>query len=117
MTGVQTCALPISKGKGGFLGFGNREKKIKKELESLGLGKLLETDPKKGRNPEGLKELVTESIMFGLLLFSIVLMISNPQITGFTVLSLPVYVNLPLVLGVALFIIDLIIIEKWFRKK
>jgi len=62
------------------------------------------------------KEVLTESIMFGLLLYSIILMISKPQITGFTILELPVAVNLPLVVGLILFIVDIVIIERWFRK-
>ena len=64
-----------------------------------------------------LKEVITESVMLGLMLFSIVLMLSEPEITGFSVLSLPVYVNFALILGVILFVVDLIIIEKWYRRR
>jgi len=63
-----------------------------------------------------LANVISESVMFGLFLFSIVLMISSPQVTGFSVLNLPVNVNIPLVLGVIIFIVDIVLIEKWFRR-
>lgn len=63
-----------------------------------------------------IKEVMSESVMLGLMLFSIVLMISEPEITGFSILSLPVYVNFPLILGVIIFVVDLIIIERYFKR-
>jgi len=54
------------------------------------------------------------AIMFGLMLFSLVLMLSQPRLTGFTILNLPVIVNWPFVLGLAIFILDLIAIERWY---
>jgi hypothetical protein len=64
-----------------------------------------------------LQNLVAESIMFGLMLFSIVLMMSKPELTGFSVLYLPVHVNVSLLIGVIIFVVDLIIIERWFRRR
>ncbi len=72
---------------------------------------------KAGLGPEykhRLESVAVTSIMFGLMLFSLVLMLSQPKITGFTILNLPVIVNWPFVLGLAIFILDLIAIERWY---
>lgn len=60
---------------------------------------------------------LSESILFGLMLFSIVLMLSSPEITGFAILNMPLIINIPFVLGAALFVLDLILIERWFRRR
>jgi len=89
------------------------------DLVGLDITHILETDKKRAKSlasTTSLTEATAHAIMFGLLLYSIILMISKPQITGFTILELPVAVNLPLVVGLILFIVDIVIIERWFRK-
>lgn len=66
---------------------------------------------------QSVASVTTEAILFGLFLFSLVLMLSQPEITGFAVLNMPVIVNIPFVLGAVLFIINLILIERWFRRR
>ena len=88
-----------------------------KQLENLATK--IESLQKQGlRNTSKRKTTLTEitghSIMFGLMLFSIVLMLSKPQLTGLTILSLPVMFNWPFVLGAIIFVLDILAIEQWY---
>ena len=68
---------------------------------------------------KNLSSTLAEAILFGLFLFSLVLMRSGSGITGYTgytIASLPVIVNWPFIFGLMIFILDLIAIERFYSK-
>jgi len=100
--------------------FRSPDRKIRKELGTFGLESLLNERSSKERKRELSHEvglIPAHAVMFGLMLFAIVLMLSEPEITGFAILGMPLIVNIPFVLGAALFILNLILIERWFRRR
>lgn len=100
------------------LTFRSPERRIKRELNAIDLGRLLEKPSKKG-GLSALVEAPAEAILFGLFLFSLVLMLSGSGITGYTgytIASLPVIVNWPFIFGLMIFILDLIAIERFYSK-